>query len=205
MITALTVNYNTPKHLERLLSSFRKFYDLPCVVVDGSDEENYEYIKDFDKRFNITMHHFDYNIHHGPGMAFGIKHIDTDRILLIDSDIIFHGGGIIEIMDEQLKEHHYGIGDAQKSIGKGGIIIDYLHPAFALINRKVALRYTLPEKNGAPLLAAMHEMDLKKERDLIVMSKEVHSDFWDRKCKYIQHNDDHEGMGTVRKTGSYNY
>ena len=85
MITALTVNYNTPDYLERLLTSFRKFYpDLSYLVIDGSSEENYKKIKNFDKKFGIQLIHFNYNIHHGPGMTYGIKQIKTDQILFVD-------------------------------------------------------------------------------------------------------------------------
>jgi len=208
-MTALVVNYNTPEHLERLLKSFRKYYDMPCIVVDGSSAENYEPIRLFPKRYNIIMYHFDHNIHHGPGMAFGIEQINTDRILLIDSDIIFRGPGIVEIMNKELKDNEYGIGDIQKEKfidpkNKRIAWLYYLHPAFALINRKVAIRYTLPEKNGAPLISAMREIE-QEGSNIIKMSKEVHTDFWDHTEKYIQHNHNHIGMGTVTKTGSYNY
>jgi len=207
MITVLTVNYNTPEYLERMLSSFRKFYDLPCIVVDGSSKENYKPIKYFDKKFNITIYHFDYNIHHGPGMEFGIKQIDTDRILLCDSDIIFHGKGIIELMDKQLKDHEYGIGDIQQEkykVNNEFNYVSYLHPAFALINRKIANKYIMPQLNGAPLLAAMLELEFL-QLDLIKSSKEVTQDFWKHTKKYIQHNHNNKGMGTVKKTGGYNY
>lgn len=49
MITALTVNYNTPDLLIGLLSSFRKFYDIPYLIVDGSESKYYERIKPFEK------------------------------------------------------------------------------------------------------------------------------------------------------------
>ena len=83
MITALTVNYNTPDFLERLLVSFRKYYDLPFVVIDGSDESQYQKIKSFPDKYQITLIHFGYNIHHGPGLAYGINYIETDQVLIL--------------------------------------------------------------------------------------------------------------------------
>lgn len=227
MITVLSVNYNTPEYLERLLSSFRRFYDTPFVVVDGSDKPNYEKIKDFDKKYDIKLHHFDYNIHHGPGMALGItKLITTERILLSDSDIIVHNGGWLEMMEEELRPDSYGIGDIQqeyylvyKRVGippqvrRGArlmrnkvqseqVWIPYLHPVLALINREVALKYPMPIKGGAPLIEAMKAIHLQKA-DILQRAEWLTDDLWNHKKKYVQHNDTHEGMGTVKKTGGY--
>jgi hypothetical protein len=205
MITALTVNYNTPDILERLLTSFRKFYDIPYLVVDGSDATHYEKIKDFPQRFNIELKHFDHNIHHGPGMAWGINHIQTSQILLQDSDMIILSGGWLEEMVRVLQPTDYGTGDIQAGNGQQGYIAEYMHPALALINRDVALRYPLPDKTGMPLFNAMQQ--LKKEGNMGLLKRSVWltEDLWQHLGKYVQHGSDHEGMSTVRATGGYNY
>lgn len=231
MITALTINYNTPDYLERLLTSFRKFYpDLPYLVIDGSDEEYYKPIKNFDKRFNVELLHFNYNIHHGPGMAYGIRRILTEQILLVDSDMIIHNGEWLEMMEVELRKDSYGIGDIQKEylttkvskqkvfcdnsrrrrhnrttikVTKEKIYIDYLHPAFALINKDVAMMYPLPVKGGAPLLPAMAKIWKDGRSILLQRAQWLTDDLWDHKCLYVQHNHNHKGMGTVKQTGGY--
>jgi len=231
MITALTVNYNTPDYLERVLTTFRKFYDIPYLVIDGSDKENYEKIKDFVKKFEVELLHFDYNIHHGPGMTYGFNYIKTDQIMLLDSDLIILNEGWLEDMQNSLKLTSYGIGDIQKEYymsvehkrivnnnnfrrGLGSLKIknvykhvkvwvNYLHPACALINRDVVLKYPKPIKGGAPLINAMKEIHLQKI-DILQRAQWLTDDFHLHKGKYIQHGTDHAGMSTVVRTGGYN-
>lgn len=238
MITALTVNYNTPDYLERLLTSFRKFYNIPYLVIDGSDEENYKKIKNFDKKFNIDLIHFPHNIHHGPGMTYGIQQVKTDQILLVDSDMIIHNGGWLEMMENELYKSSYGIGDIQKefyldpkdhyisitidriraqrrrmdgqrllvtrpSTNNIKIWVDYLHPALALVNKDVVLKYPMPIKGGAPLILAMRQIWLEKNTELLQRAQWLTDDLWQHKKQFIQHNEDHSGMGTVRATNGY--
>lgn len=198
-IAALSVNYNTPDFLERLLLSFRQFYDIPFVVVDGSSESNYNKIKSFIEAYDITLIHFDYNIHHGPGMAYGIQYIKTDQILLLDSDLIVLHPGFVEDLQEKLKSESYGIGDVQIVNDKGFNVskgISYLHPACALINRKIALKYPLPTKHGAPMIEAMKAVDSK----LLQHEFWVTNDFRNKDKIYVSH----DWQGTVKRVGGYN-
>jgi len=201
MITALTVNYNTPELLKNLLSSFRQFYDIPYLVVDGSDQKYYEQIKDFRTEFNISINHFDTNIHHGVGLAYGLKVIQTKQILFIDSDILILKGGFIEDLQSKLRHESYGIGDISEvnefgiNIVKG---IKYLHPSFALINREIALNYPLPSKLGAPMLNAMKANPLLQHEKWV--ADDLLNSFKKKQCQYFVH----EWGGTVRKTGGYN-
>lgn len=272
MVTALTINYNTPEYLERLLRSFRKFYDIPYLVIDGSDEQYYKPIADISYRYKVDLIHFDYNIHHGPGMAYGINQINTDQVLLVDSDMIIHSGGWLEMMIDELRPESYGIGDIQKEFYieqiKGSVIttipnrvpntdirrmspmfrqkiikiklrqemqrrkqlnirprviheekgmsripeqkplfhkvwVDYLHPALALINKNVYSRYPEPIKGGAPLIEAMKAIWLEQSVGILQRANWLTNDLWDHTMKYVQHNENHNGMGTVVSTGGY--
>ena len=204
MITALTVNYNTPELLESLLKSFRWFYpDIPYVVVDGSSVYYYEKIKDFSTRYSVSLHHFEYNIHHGPGMAYGMETITTDQILLLDSDIQILKGGFIEDLQSKLNPESYGIGDVSK-INRDGVSIEgtgikYLHPSCALINRAVALKYPLPTKHGAPMIKPM-EGQPQLQHEQWVADDLIHSLF-DRAHPTARHYFVHEWSGTVSRTG----
>ncbi|MCJ7447910.1 MAG: glycosyltransferase family 2 protein [Bacteroidales bacterium] len=176
MITALTVNYNTPDLLEKLIVSFRQFYDIPYTVVDGSSEINFEKIKYFPEKYEIELCHFNYNIHHGPGLAWGMQHIQTEQILFLDSDITILNNSTIENYKSKLKPESYGIGGICFVNDNGVNVINgikYLHPACALINRKIALKYPLPIKHGAPMLTTMkylyyHNLDILQHEPNIV-------------------------------------
>lgn len=205
MVTALTVNYNTPDLLERLLISFRQFYDNPYLVIDGSDKLNYRKIKSYEKKFNVRIIHFPFNIHHGPGISYGIKQITTDRILLLDSDIIVMKQGFLEDLDRKLTKTAYGIGDIQIVNNRGMNVaagIKYLHPACALINRKIVLKYSLPILHGAPMIKAMIEIHNEGlSETMLIHEPWINNDFRKPVKLFISH----EWQGTVQKTGGYHY
>jgi glycosyltransferase involved in cell wall biosynthesis len=200
-ITALTVNYNTPDFLERLLSSFRKYYDLPFVVVDGSNEENYSLISGFADQYQAEIHHFPYNIHHGPGLAYAIKYIKTEKILLLDSDLIVINPGFVEDLNNKIKSENYGIGDVQIVNDQGFNVrngMKYLHPACALINREVALRFPMPILHGAPMIETMKEIHRQKQ-DILQHEDWVTNDFRNPEKKFVVH----DWNGTVNRTKGY--
>jgi len=207
MITALTVSYNTPDLLERVISGFRKFYDLPYWIVDGSDEENFKKIKKFANKYNVKIVHFDYNIHHGPGMAYGFQNIETDQILLLDSDLIIYNKGFVEDFESKLRPESYGIGAVYPGDYKDNDTewTRYLHPACALINRKIAIQYPLPSLYQSPMMAPMRFM---QDRGINILQDErwVHDDYsgWpnenDPVCNDI-HYVKHHWHGTLDRFG----
>ncbi|HUX59192.1 MAG TPA: hypothetical protein VMV77_19630 [Bacteroidales bacterium] len=179
------------------------------MVVDGSDRENYKRLSKFDSRYNVSIHHFNYNIHHGPGMAYGIKTITTDQILLIDSDVRVLRGGFIEDLQSKLLLKSYGIGSVSQVNERGVSIVSkgikYLHPALALINRNIALQFPLPTKHGAPMFEPMEMIRDKKKQYLLqnepwIEDDLVHS-YVDRINTINRHFIVHEWSGTVSRTG----
>ncbi|HEX2970076.1 MAG TPA: glycosyltransferase [Bacteroidales bacterium] len=205
MITALTINYNTPELLERLLSSFRKHYTIPYIIIDGSDSVNYDKIIGFKKKYEVKIIHFPFNIHHGPGMAFGFKYIRTHQILLLDSDVIVIRAGFLEDLKEKLKSNAYGIGDIQ-IINERGMNaeegIKYLHPACALLNRNMVLKFSLPILHGAPMINAMKEIHKRGLSDkLLIHEQWITNDFRKPIKKFIIH----DWQGTILETDGYHY
>ncbi|MFA4948734.1 MAG: glycosyltransferase family A protein [Candidatus Krumholzibacteriia bacterium] len=208
MITTLTVNYNTPDFLSRLVLSFRQFYDLPMLIVDGSSDSNYASIRHL-LEYDVTIHHHDHNIHHGPGLAYGFRTIQTDQILILDSDLIVLNPGFVEDLQSKLSPDAYGIGDVQEVDSRGRNIkhgfrtrhgIKYLHPACALINRHIALQYPMPIKHGAPMIETMKEIDRQKlSSKLLQCESWVTNDFRNNEKIYICH----DWQGTVKRTGGY--
>jgi len=201
MITALTINYNTSELLRNVLSSFRRFYDIPYLVIDGSEEKYYQRIKDFDKQYHVTIIHFDTNIHHGGGLAYGLKVIQTEQVLFLDSDITILQGGLVEILQSKLRPESYGIGDISE-VNEFGVNIPqgikYLHPSFALINREIALNYPLPMRHGAPMLNTMKACPPIQHEQLV--ANDLRNSIEKKPCMYFVH----EWCGTVSRTGGYN-
>ena len=203
MVTALTVNYNTPDLLDRVLSGFRTHYDLPYWVVDGSDEANFEQIKGFAEKYRVKIVHFNYNIHHGPGMAYGFQNIDTDQILLLDSDLIIYNKGFVEDFQSKLRPDSYGIGAVYNNIETE--YVTYIHPACALINRKIALQYPLPTFYQSPMMVPMRFL---QDNGLNILQDEpwVHDDYSGgpnladavtSEAHYVRHH----WAGTLQRTG----
>lgn len=218
MIKVLSVNYNTPELIYEMVKSFRQFYDNEILIVDGSNKEKYERAKELLKDFeSISIHHFGFNIHHGPGLAYGFHNLDCDKILVLDSDIIIYKGGFLELLENELKKENYGIGDVQRvdyngfNIGsrKGAIGlkesesksggIAYLHPAFMLINRDIALKWPMPIKHGAPMISTMTEIHKAGKDDLLQHCDFINNDFRNEPKQFFRH----DWCGTVNRTGGY--
>lgn len=217
-IKVLSVNYQTPDLIYNMVRTFRQFYNNDILIIDGSDNENYEETKKLLKEFDgVTIHHFNYNLHHGNSINYGFNFLDCDQILVVDSDVTFLKNGILELLESSLKKESYGIGDIQRvddrgfNIGsrKGAIglresdITDkgyaYLHPALMLVNRKVALNWPMPIKHGAPMIETMKAISKAGKESILQHCEEIHNDFRNPDKLYI----DHPWMGTVTKTGGY--
>lgn len=229
MTKVLSINYNTPELIYEMVKSFRQFYDNEILIVDGSNKENYEQTKEVLKNFEgISIHHFGINIHHGPGLAYGFSTLDSDKILVLDSDVIIHKGGFLELLENELKAENYGIGDIQRvitqetdncridqegfnvgsrkgaiglkesEINQGGIA--YLHPAFMLVNRNIVLQWDMPIKHGAPMLYTMKHIHRMGQERILQHCDWVHNDFRNENKMFFSH----PWCGTVNKTGGYN-
>jgi glycosyltransferase involved in cell wall biosynthesis len=214
----LSVNYNTPDLIYAMVKSFRQFYDNEILIVDGSDKKEYEEAKVLLNEFdNIEIHHFNGNIHHGPGMGYAFNAMACDKILVIDSDVIIYKGGFLELLEAELKKESYGVGDIQRvddrgfNIGsrKGAIGLResdknelgyaYLHPAFMLINRNIAINWPLPIKHGAPMIETMKAIHNMGQERILQHCEWIHNDFRNEEKIYFRH----DWMGTVNKTGGY--
>src|SRR4051812_17716708 len=87
-IPVISVSYNSAELIEDLLSSLRAHYSNPVTIIDGSSEEHYRAIEAVCAKYaDVNFIHFDYNIHHGPGMAWAFQHLElAGPVLVLDSD-----------------------------------------------------------------------------------------------------------------------
>jgi glycosyltransferase involved in cell wall biosynthesis len=219
MIKVLSINYNTPDLIYAMVKSFRQFYNNEILIVDGSDKKEYDEAKVLLSEFDgVEIHHFNSNIHHGPGMGYAFNAMDCDKIMVIDSDVIIYKGGFLELLESMLMPEDYGVGDIQRvddrgfNIGprKGAVGLReselneqgyaYLHPAFMLINRNIAINWPMPIKHGAPMIETMKHINNMGQERILQHCDFVHNDFRNEPKIYFRH----DWMGTVSRTGGYN-
>lgn len=207
-IPIITVSYNSVELIAELLGSLRKFYSNPVYVIDGSNEEIAQEIgKVVATHANTEFHHFNYNIHHGPGMAWAITHLDlSGPVLIIDSDIIVLHAGFIESLLESLTPGLYGVGYVNQvdaggfDLKPGETGISYLHPACMLCNIDVVRQWPLPTKHGAPMIEPMKALHDAGMSRLVKAIDWVRHDFEKGTEKIFLR---HDWQGTVHRTGGY--
>jgi len=207
-IPVVTVSYNSPDLIGYLLSSFRRFYSNPIFIVDGSDTEELAQITETVKSFSgVELIPFGYNIHHGPGMAWAISSLPlSGPVLFLDSDIEFFRAGVIEALFDALNPQMYGVGGVIQVNRQGFNIsnqaegVPYLLPSCMLCNIDIMRQWPLPVKHGNPMVEAMLALHDAGAPELIRGFEWVVNDSTKGTEKVYF---DHEGQGTVVRTGSY--
>jgi len=207
-IPVISVSYNSAELIEDLLQSFRRFYSNPITIIDGSAAENVLAIEKVCGKYpDVKFIHFDFNIHHGPGMAWAFQNLKpSGPVLVIDSDVVVLRKGFIESMLNALKPGMYGVGSISY-VNEGGYDVDYcngairyLHPACMLCNMEVVLRWPMPIKHGAPMVNAMIAIHNAGQHELIGDIEWLTSDFSKKPAQnYIRH----DWQGTVKRSGGY--
>lgn len=203
----ISVNYNTPELIDKLLSSIREFYpENPSVrIIDGSDnkEAHDDIIKVINKYKNIKMDMFGYNIHHGPGMDYGIRSSKQPYLLIFDSDCHMIKAGYLEECFNLWKDELYAIGDISY-VNKYGINpkenakkrsnshpYAYCHPNALFVKKEMYFKFHPYVKHGAPVISTMIDIHNKG------LSNDILFDATNIQQKYL----DRGGRGTVNKFG----
>lgn len=208
-IPLISVSYNSAELVDELLRTFRQYYANPVTIIDGSSAEHAPAIEAVCARYaGVKFIHFDYNIHHGPGMAWAFMNLDLHGpVLVLDSDVIVLNPGLVEAMAEQLKPGMYGVGYVNH-VNEGGFdvtyeegAVRYLHPACMLCNIDVVRRWPMPTKHGAPNIEPMLAIHRAGQHHLIQGIDWIRDDFLrnDIPKHYLRH----DWQGTVKRTGGY--
>jgi len=164
-ITGIVVSWNDSELLKESIGSLRRVHpSMKIIVVDGSPEGSkcWAYAKTLrDKLTKVYL--LKYNIGHGKGLDFGIKKAKTKYVLLFDSDIVVKQP-FAEVMLNCMDEDLYGMGMIEQ-VCKDGMyhkskkdryLIPYLHPYFALVNRKKYFEYPPFIHHGSPWIMTMN-------------------------------------------------
>jgi len=212
-VPVISVSYNSVELIEELLRSFRAHYSNYVIIIDGSDNQHYRDIEAKCAEYpNVRFIHFDFNIHHGPGMAWAFQNLELrGPVLVLDSDISIVNHGFLENMMAELVEDLYGVGYVNQ-VNEGGFdvsspdndAISYLHPACMLVNMDVVLAWPMPTKHGAPMLEPMLAMHRAGRNELIKGLDWIREDFGAETASTFRHYLRHDWQGTVKSSGSYN-
>lgn len=170
-IEIISVNYRTPDLTERMIKSIRQFnQDIPLRIIDGSGlewSENNCHLRSIMKEFKFNMTVFNHNIHHGPGMDWGIKSSENEWVLTIDSDQFI----MKDVFEYEIPENKFFIGQKcivnKDGFGNEGQEINdeynilYPHPRLCLIKVSEYKKYTPFILHGAPCISTWTEVNLK--------------------------------------------
>lgn len=196
----LTVNYNTPELVDTMISSVRSTLgdNISVHVVDGSDQVKYNIKKDN----NVTHHDLGYNIHHGPGMHYGVCKIDTPYTLIVDSDVIVLKD-LLSFYNQHIRSEFYACG-ISVHVNSGGFNVEpvetgsikYIHPQCMLLDNKMYNQYKPFVKHGAPCINTMKDIKEHNHEHLLIGV--------DFNCRDAVNNPtlwEHEGRATINKWG----
>ena len=207
-IPVISVSYNSAELIDDLLKSFRAYYKNKITIIDGSSAEHSGAIEAVCSNYeNVNFIHFDYNIHHGPGMAWAFQNLNlTGPVLVIDSDVFVLKSGFLESMLDALTPEMYGTGSISY-VNEGGYDVDYregairyLHPALMLCNMEVVRNWPMPIKHGAPMTETMLAIHRAGKHELIGDIEWLTSDFSRQPTQnFIRH----DWQGTVKRSGGY--
>lgn len=129
-LTLLTCNYNTPFLIQNLLKSVRLHCsgDIEILVMDtGSPTDASEKVADVE-------YHVMENTSHGDGVNKGFELINTNHVLLIDSDVILHQD-IMPIYEKFKNGNFTLLGNVSGDRG-GKQLYPRVDPWFCFINLK---------------------------------------------------------------------
>jgi len=208
-IPLISVSYNSAELVDELLGSFRKHYRNLVTIIDGSNAEYVPAIAAVCAKYpDVKFIHFDYNIHHGPGMAWAYQSLSLrGPVLVLDSDVLVLNPGLVEALAAELKPGMYGVGYVNH-VNEGGFDVNYtegavryLHPACMLCNIEVVRQWPMPTKHGAPNIEPMLAIHRAGKHELVAGVQWVKDDF--SPTFLPKHYLRHDWQGTVVRTGGY--
>ena len=176
-VGCVIVSYDVPEIISRAVNSIKGHVD-EVIVIDNSSPRNPAY-READT-LGVTVLHTGRNIGHGPGMDMGINKLNTEFVIVMDSDTVVKDPSIIDDMKKLMADDVYGVGRVIQRMG-----VDYLHPYFAMIRKEYYLRHKPFINHGAPCCEAMADIKDKLKVIGIDMGKVWHEHRRTRERKRI--------------------
>jgi len=189
-IEIISVNYNTPDLIDRLIKSIREIEGgFPIRIIDGSDKEPFksDIIKICEKYDNVILEQQGWNIHHGRGMDLGITTSKYEWSLIIDSDNYIQQPIIGKIYNGAIEKNKMILGWVEyvnnNGVGVGRYYSDkykikYYHPSLMLLKNSYYIE--LKSKgvkfihHGAPCIKVMEYLYNNKLTDVIGLDIKEH-------------------------------
>ena len=213
-IEILTVNYNTPDLIDRMIKSVCEIEgDYPIRIIDGSDKEPFKskIIEICDKYENVKLEQQGWNIHHGRGLDLGVSTSNYEWVILMDSDG-FISQPIIE------KTYNCAIENNKMMVGRSVYVntagisegrkysiqhpIRYFHASYLLFNKNYYLE--LKKQNAGFIHHGAIAIKMMIYLYMNGLSDKVGIDIWE----YLQIPDNemdnyfhYGGRGTVNRFG----
>ena len=219
------VNYNTFAQTRRCIDTLLDNEpDSFVILIDGSTSE-IDLVATFATRWpsnRFTMRQFRYNIHHGPGLDFGLKTarlMGYNRAITLDSDIevkpkaVRGDPGIADIFNSAINLHfkthpsninnwlgcgHVGtcdeLGYTKGLKPESKQSIRYLHPSIAMINITRYLEVKPAILHGAPFIAMCLDA---QERNAIAVSSGKPEGHTLIECREVDARISHKISGTT--------
>lgn len=185
-LTLLTCNYNTPLLIENLLKSTKHFSEeFNEYIVDTGSYCSYQYS-------DIHLQNFS----HGEAVNYALECINTDYVLLVDSDVIFYKD-IFPIFEKFKKSGAALLGNVSGDRG-GKRLHPRVDPWFCLINlrhlKEHGIQFFDPirtkDSRGTPIV-----YDIGSTMFEDVMAAELTVANFNGEGKYFKH---YEGMSWRR-------
>jgi GT2 family glycosyltransferase len=169
-VGCVIVSYNVPEIISRAVNSIRDYVD-EVVIIDSSSKDSPAY-KEADS-LGVTVKHTEKNVGHGNGLDMGIRMLDTEYVIIMDSDAEVKDGTIVQDLLNLMEDDVYGVGKTFDNISRW-VGAPYLHPYFALIRRSSYLKYHPICNGAAPTAKAMQSIKGKMRVVSTDMSKVWH-------------------------------
>lgn len=182
-IEIISVNYNTPDLIDRLIKSVREVEgDYRIRIIDGSDKEPYksEIVDVCSKYENVILEQQGFNIHHGGSMHLGVTTSNFEYCLILDSDNYIQQPIIKSMYEALINNNKMMIGfychvnNSRINISRyysDRYPIKYYHPSLFMIKKdyylslnSIGVKFI---KHGAPSIQIMKYLHDNKISDVV--------------------------------------
>ena len=175
-ITAISVNFRTPRLIQDCVGSFSRHYPhVHHILIDnGGCPQSIGIMRGLAKRAEVTLVENDTNRGHGPALHQGVSLVKTRYVFLLDSDTRTEKGGFLEEMLSRFEAdarlfalgwlrytNENGVASPKQHLKRG---MEYVHPYACLLDVVKYKKLHPFIHSGAPATKLMHSAKKAKYR-----------------------------------------